>query len=338
MTQTTNAEIVELCRREWGLQAVNGVTRLEPESGSAGLFRVEAESGDFLLTLQRDGRIPGSLQRMASVAESLAARGFPTPTYLPTREGGPALDRRGALYTLRPWVPGSPLPRQKLGEGQMSLLGKSLGWCHRLLADIPGNHAASWQARVSSAITEIDALTGRIAARRETLETDREVLAILNSRRTLLESAPNLNAVFSGIPAQVIHGDYHVDNVIVDGDGDLAAVIDLEPVSGYPAREVCYALFWSLPAWDISTFDMGLAHALVAGYLDEAHLSSEELEVGPEMLSWWLLLAMRDTRRYADDPRDADALDGVSWFHSLALWLRNEGRGLGIELARLGQR
>ena len=139
------------------------------------------------------------------------------------------------------------------------------------------------------------------------------------------------------IRPQVVHGDYHVDNVIVDGEGKLSGVIDLEPILGYPVWEVYYAIWWSLRAWDIGAFETPLARAFVCGYLEEARLTPEELRAGPELLYWWLLLATWDARRYAKDPADLDALNGVLWFYRLARWLGRHGGQLGTELASLAR-
>ena len=330
----SSTEIGPLCEREWGLQITGDVSCLEPEPGSAGLYRVKARDGPFLLTVHRIDRTVSDLERATEAAAFLAHRGLPTPTYRSTRDGTPAASIDGHLYTLRAWVPGDPMAREALSEEQMLVLGRGLGWCHRLMAELPQDEIVAWPSRVSGAMEEIDS-TQNIIASRPPAQADSQVLEVLASRRALLEEAPDLAGVFAPYPTQVIHGDYHVLNAIVDVDGKLSGVIDLDALPGYPAWEVHYAIWWSLRAWDISAFDMTLAQHFVAGYLEEARLTPEELLAGPVMLYWWLLMASWDARRYAEDPTDADALGGVLWFHRLAGWLDDHGRPLGKELASL---
>jgi Ser/Thr protein kinase RdoA (MazF antagonist) len=291
-------EIEDIPARGWGLVNVNNVVRLKASPGSTALYRIEAEQRSYLLTEH---------QRQTC----------------------------GALWTLRPWLTGEPLDRERLSHARVSTLGRTLGRCHRLLSGLPNGDAVPWTNQVSTAIDEIETLAAHIRSRSRAAEGDEKVLAVLTAKRRLLEDAPDLRAVFRLFPSQIIHGDYHVENVLVDLKGELAAVIDIGGGPGYRVREVCYAIWWSLPRWDTDAFEMPLAQAFIRGCNKEAGLTADELRAGPEMLRWWLLVATWDARRYAGDPGDADALDGVLWFFRLAEWLGVHGRRLGGELARI---
>ena len=328
-------QVATLCRQGWGLGGIRDVVRLEPEPGSAALYRIGAADRELLLTEHRGNRTVPDLQRAAAAASFLSGLDFPTPVYWANLDGSSVLNSAGRLYTLRTWVPGAPLPRAQVNLHHLSLLGRTIGWCHTLLAELPVATAVEWPNGVAGALTEIEAASQRIAAWQGQAEPDGHVLGVLAHRRVLLENAPDLTSRFSEYRTQIVHGDYHLDNVIVDAGGGLAGVIDLGILPGYPAWELLYALFWSLREWDTAAFDMEMAQALVRGYLDEARMTAEEMAVGPEMLYWWLLLATWDTSSYADDPADIDARRGILWFHHLAMGRKDHGQRLGSDLARV---
>jgi Ser/Thr protein kinase RdoA (MazF antagonist) len=184
-------------------------------------------------------------------------------------------------------------------------------------------------------LEELDDLSARIATRPVPTDDDGAVIEAIATKRALLQWAGDLSPLFQSSPVQVVHGDYHIENVIYDDDR-LAGVIDLEGWSTNRIREVYRAIAWSQRTWSPAAIDLPLAWAFVQGYLEEATLMSEELRRGPEMLRWRLLRGLHDLRTYAENPQDSDARDGVIWFVEMAQWLSKHGRELGEELSALG--
>lgn len=330
-------EIAGLCEREWGLGAISTVVRLNKEPGSTALYRVVADDGRFLFKEHLPVYDLSALERIAHTTEFLAEQGFPTPGYQRTAGGRVAADVRGTLCSLRSWVEGEPLERANLTTSQMASLGQTLGWCHRLLASLTPEEDFNWSTGLPRAIEELDLLTARIVARPEPAENDGQVLEAIATKRSLLQRAGDLTPLFAGCPIQVVHGDYHIENVLFDESGALAAVIDIEGWTTQRVREVYYAIAWSQRSWHPAAIDLPLAWAFVQGYLEEAPLTAEELRRGPEILRWRRLRALSDLREYADDPQNADTLAGLLWQMELTLWLAQHGRDLGEELARLGK-
>lgn len=327
-------QVETLCRQGWGFGGIREVVRLDPEPGSAALYRVTTDDRELLLTEHRRDRKDRDLQRATAGASFLAGLDFPTPIYWATLDGSSVLTLEGRLYTLRTWVPGAPPVRTKLNLHTMSLLGRALGWCHTLLAELPISDTVKWPTRVEIALTEVEAAVKLIGARQDGGDSDREVLGVLLRKRNLLENAPDLPSRFKEYRTQIVHGDYHVENVIVSAHGGLAGVIDLGVRPGYPVWELYYALFWSLREWDTAAFDMTVADAFLKGYLDEGRMTAEEIVAGPEMLYWWLLLETWNTKVYADNPADLDAHAAILWFHRVDTWLADNGQRLGKDLAR----
>ena len=320
------------CRETWGVHGILDVIRLEQEPGSVALYRVVTDNAELLFAQHRDDQTAADLERSIKAASFLADRGFPTPVFLSTMVGASLLDLGGVLCTLRPWVPGNPLKRERLNSDDMFVLGSTLGWLHVLLAEFPVHAGVDWPNRAAIVAQEIDAASVRISVEHAGAVASDRVLKVLACRRRLLEEAPDLSNKLASHRYQVVHGDYHVDNVVFCGDKHLAGVIDLSVLPSYPILEFYYALFWSLRQWKISAFDIGMARAFLAGYQKFGNMTRTELKAGPEMLYWWLILAMWDTKRYVENPADIDARNGILWFHSLAMWIRDQGQWLGADL------
>ncbi len=333
-------QIAGLCQREWGLGAISAVVRLHKQPGSTALHRVVADDGRFLFKEHLPVYDLSDLERIIHTTEFLSEQNFPTPRYRRTNGDKVAADLRGALCTLRPWVEGESLERANLTTPQMASLGQTLGWCHRLLASLTPEEDFNdrWSTGLPRAIEELDLLTARIVARPESAEPDAQVLEAIATKRSLLQRAGDLTSLFAPCPVQVVHGDYHIENVLFDESGALAAVIDIEGWTTQRVREVYYAIAWSQRQWHPTAIDLPLARAFVQGYLEEAPLTAEELRRGPEVLRWRRIRSLSDLHEYVDNPQNADALAGALWQMELARWLAQHGRDLGEELARLGRR
>jgi Ser/Thr protein kinase RdoA (MazF antagonist) len=332
-------EIAGLCQRAWGLDRISAVVRLGQSPGSEALYRVIAGEGRFLFTVARPQFTRAEdWERRAETTAYLARHGFPTPVYRRTLEGKAALEVRGLLCTLRPWVEGATLERETLTAAQMAALGRTLGWCHRLLAALPPGEHFDWATGVPGVLEELDQLMARIVARLEPAEGDGVVLEALTMKRALLERAGDLSALFAPCPVQVVHGDYHVENVLFDEAGALRAVIDVQGSTNHRVLEVYRAIAWSQRSWEEpAAMDLPLAWTFVQGYREEAPLSAEELRRGPELLRWRLVCGLSNARQYVADPHDQDALAGIRWSAALVQWLGQHGRELGEELAQLGE-
>lgn len=329
-------EIAGLCQRAWGMGRVSAIVRLAPSPGSEALFRIIAEEGRFLFSVIRPQYTSADdLERRARTAAYLAQQGFPTPIYRVTLDGRAALDVRGMLCTLRPWVEGAPLERETLTAAQVTTLGRTLGWCHRLLAALPLGERFDWATGIPGVLEELDQLMARIVARLEPLESDGAVLEALTTKRTLLERAGDLAVLFADCPVQVVHGAYCLEHVLFDESGALTGVIGIEGQTDHRVLEVYRTVAWSQRSWPPNEIELPLAWAFVQGYLEEAPLTAEELRRGPELLRWRLIRGLSSARAYVDDP-NGETASLITARLRLAQWLGRHGRELGEELAQLG--
>lgn len=124
----------------------------------------------------------------------------------------------------------------------------------------------------------------------------------LSACRAQLDTMPDTTAVFEWafrrlaadrpppVPPQLVHGDFRMGNLMVSGDGDLAAVLDWELVH---LGDGCEDLAWfCLRAWrfgapvERSAGGLGSVDALLAAY----EQASGNGAVDPDRFDWWLLL------------------------------------------------
>lgn len=124
----------------------------------------------------------------------------------------------------------------------------------------------------------------------------------LSACRAQLDTMPDTTAVFEWafrrlaadrpppVPQQLVHGDFRMGNLMVSGDGDLAAVLDWELVH---LGDGCEDLAWfCLRAWrfgapvERAAGGLGSVDALLAAY----EQASGNGAVDPDRFDWWLLL------------------------------------------------
>lgn len=341
--ETGAADIARVCRQAWGLARIDVVGRPAPDAGSAALYRIASGEGSFLLKEHLGAYAVEDVERGARTASFLAARGFPTPAFCGTRLGAMTAHAGGRLYSLRPWVEGHVLARQDVTAAHAARLGSVLGWCHRLLAEVPAEAPFDrWSGALqvvqesgpTRVVQELDHLATRIRARRAWVATDELVLEAIAFRRDLLQSAGDLAPLFAPCPSQLVHGDYHRGNVIWSPDGVLAGVIDVEGYTQHRVREVYRAIAFFQRRVYPAAIDLHLAQTFVRGYLQEAPLGAEELRRGPELLRWRLLRGMTNFRTYVEKPHDQDTVAQIAWDQDLLRWLAQHGQELGEELAR----
>ncbi|CAJ1501306.1 phosphotransferase family protein [[Mycobacterium] kokjensenii] len=155
----------------------------------------------------------------------------------------------------------------------------------------------------------------------------------LTACRAQLDTMPDTTAPFewalrrlaakrpAPVPAQLVHGDFRMGNLMVSGDGDLAAVLDWELVH---LGDGCEDLAWfCLRAWRF-----GAPPERAAGGLGDvdAFLGCYERATGcrvdPDRFDWWLLLS---TLRW-----------GIICRYQAERHL--SGRSRSVELATIGRR
>lgn len=200
-----------LLREHWGLKA-DTVERLKSERDDT--FHLVTPEGEFTLKVSHPGDDPHVIGMQSAAMLHAAAAGAPVPHVQPTVDGGTHPLHGDRVVWVLTWLDGDPL----LGTDQwpeVDALGRALGQLNHALANFehPAAHRTfAWDLAAAAELEELLPLVPRDAVRE----------AILG--------VPDL----SGLPQQVIHGDFHPGNILVR-DGEVAGVLDFGDVL-YTAR------------------------------------------------------------------------------------------------------
>jgi Ser/Thr protein kinase RdoA (MazF antagonist) len=300
----TDAAVVGRILREYRLDAVSSWRRYGSVSDTRVGYEFRRPGGGTTLVraYRMDVPVPeyfrGSgaasvtdwLLGRAATLEWLAARGYPAPRVVPTREGDPVGVAAYWLTLGTTFVPGHAVAR-----GQLGLLGAALGRLHALpvQAAAPGPGAvpgptrvpalglASWHpaAAIPAALARLDAVAPLLPGEWRPLHEQ--------FRATLLA----VRAAAPGLPRAVVHGDAWPRNAVVMPDG-RAALIDWENGGlGLPVVDLGHCLMEchldpGLPAgqpaaWHIQP-DAGRVAAVLAGYTRWRRVHSSERAILPE--------------------------------------------------------
>jgi Ser/Thr protein kinase RdoA (MazF antagonist) len=300
----TDAAVVGRILREYRLETVSSWRRYGSVSDTRVGYEFRRRSGGTMLVRAYRMDVPVSeffrgsgaasvtdwLLGRAATLEWLAARGYPAPRVVPTREGDPVGVAACWLTLGTTFVPGRALAR-----GQLGLLGAALGRLHALpvqaAASAPGGvpgpggtpapGLASWHpaAAIPAALARLDAVAPLLPEGWRPLHEQ--------FRATLLA----VQAAAPGLPRAMVHGDAWPRNAVVMLDGQ-AALIDWENGGlGLPVVDLGHCLMEShldpgLPvgqpaAWDIQP-DPGRVAAVLDGYTRGRQVHSAEREILPE--------------------------------------------------------
>ena len=179
------------------------------------------------------------------------------------------------------------------GPEQALELGWGLGLFHRLISDLPASHLADTLEGFH--ITPLYLQAYHQALVRTQVASNplaQDCLAFIRDREALTSVLEDAKAR-GDLPLRPIHGDPKISNVLFDHrNGAAIALIDLDTVKpglvhydiGDGLRSCCNRLGEETTAFDQVSFDLGLAEAMLRGYLNrmEAVLSAVELQLIPD--------------------------------------------------------
>jgi homoserine kinase type II len=160
-----------------------------------------------------EGKRDDDVAAEANLVERLREGGLPTPPVVKTTDGRWFTRISGKPITLFPWLDGYEADPRPLDPSSVRVAGHALGILHRSgnrlgVAALPRNHYT---------IAELERRLATFAAD----DRFREVVPLLSDE---LARAQRRAAPASGL----IHQDLFPDNLLVDANGALVAVLDLE--------------------------------------------------------------------------------------------------------------
>lgn len=241
-------------------------------------FRVETRDGPLFAREYREGLSPGRIREELELLAWCGERGIPVAT--PLDVGGSRLmEVEDRLWSLFPWVDGTAIPRGQATRAQAEALGEMHGRVQSVLANHPASAGSSWARRWNKdeSLRTVSSLI-EIAKSRA---AEPWMMAALELHRDLLEVATiQPFEHFSSLPVQLVHGDFHDQQVLFGPAGDVVLVADWELFQAAPrAWELLRSLDFS------AVLDSPLMVDYLAGYRQHIQLSRAEAELAVE---WWL--------------------------------------------------
>ncbi len=180
-------------------------------------LRVDTAAGRLFVRIN-EGKSEDDVWREAAIVAHAAAQGVPTPVPRAASDGLAFARWRGEFVSLFPWVEGRTLARAELTPAHAAAVGAALARLHFASAGFPDHTPGRYEP------PEIDARLARIAALARPELAD--AVAVLTPELDRLRRER-----VEDVPLGIIHGDLFVDNVMFDGAGALAALIDFEQAS-----------------------------------------------------------------------------------------------------------
>ncbi len=237
-------------------------------------FRVESDRGPLFVRRMRDDVDAARARDEHRLIAWVRERGGPVAEPLENVSGDTALTVDGAVWAVFPWIAGKAPVRGTLSDRQVSSLGQAHGLLDRILA----GHADS-ALRVPPPSWDAAKSMGELL---ECLEiarsrgTDPTIIAGMERQIELLEcelhKAP---PDFSGLPARLVHGDFHDQQAIFNDNEEVAAITDWEMFR--PAlriRPVLRSLAFS------ELLHTPQAALYIEGYREHVRLPGDEIRAG----------------------------------------------------------
>jgi len=302
-------------------------------SGDAPKALLRTDRG--LLLFKRRGRNRSRPERVAfchRLQLHLAARGYPLPRLLGTRDENNSVLRLGDhLYELFEYVAGDAYAGS---ERETRAAGRALAILHRLTADFDASDSpASLGYHASERVLQ------RLEAARERLRDAGPAESLQALYRAASARVEALG--FPGWPQQVVHGDWHPGNVVFR-EGEVSAALDYDAAHADAriADVASGALQFSLHRGgaDLSTWesspDEGRLRWFLRGYdeVEGCRLSDPEIEASPWLMIESLIAEaagpVADTGRFG--PHEGAAF--LAMIERKARWLESEHRRVRVWL------
>jgi homoserine kinase type II len=226
----------------------------------------------------------------------LRGAGFPAPQVYATQRGSGYVELRGRLYEVYEFVPGDLVDATH--PAHVAAAASTLGRYHGTVAGY--DHAALHWARERYGV---EALT-RIVGRRTTEwrgKLDARAHDLCQRLRTHLQDLQARRDQLAKLPALVIHGDYHADNLIVRGD-KIAGLVDYDQAHwSWRALEVAEALIFFARESEPrlvhivykGALDLGAVESFLVAYGTAIRLSDAEIRALPDLVRIiWICAAL----------------------------------------------
>lgn len=202
----------------------------EPEPVAGGTlnwnFGIETEGERLFVRRYRDDLPPARIRAEHALLRWVSERGIPSPTPYKTEGDETVLSIAGGNWSVFPWVEGEVRERGTLTAAQTNLLGTVHGATQAVLATHPESAGASLAMRWDKA-ESIGYLERILGAAEERGAAEALRAGVARQLALLREFDVRPPEDFAGLPAQLLHGDFHDHQVLWSGE-EIVAVVDWE--------------------------------------------------------------------------------------------------------------
>jgi Ser/Thr protein kinase RdoA (MazF antagonist) len=216
----------------WGLRV--DAIRVVPGGTLNHNFDVSAGGRRFFLRCYRANLEAERILGEHELVRWVASRGIAAPVPIEAKDGASVVTDGDERWALFPWVDGEAGERGALSAARVASIGDAHGRLQATLATHPASAAARMQQRSSTA-------GGSRWERAESLRLLDHLLRICDGRpdepdvrATIVRQRELLAgwdvhppAYFAALPCQMLHGDFHDEQVLFRGD-EVAAIVDWE--------------------------------------------------------------------------------------------------------------
>ncbi|MEO6397879.1 MAG: phosphotransferase [Tepidiformaceae bacterium] len=255
----------------WGIA---GEAQLTPVSGGTlnWNFEVRAASRRYFLRCYRSNLETERIEGEHRLLEWAAARGIPLAPTIPL-PGGRTLHLAGEhRWALFPWLEGATVERGQLSRAQARALGEAHGRVHSVLSAHPDSGSATFTMRWDKQ-QSMEALQHLLSVGAERGSEGWILEGIARQLRQLEAAEVSPPEHFAALPCQLLHGDFHDQQVLFKGDR-VTAVVDWEIWHTDPRSwELVRSLAFS------RLLDSPLLEDYLAGYREHVQPSEEELQL-----------------------------------------------------------
>lgn len=212
-------------------------------------FAVDSDTGRVFLRLYEERDLSGA-QRETAMLERLAAAGVPTPAPLRGLDGALVCVLAGKPAAVFPWRDGQMRCQAGVTPEDAARIGEALAHVHVAGA---GERCEGGRFGFAELVARVD----RIAA-----SGDPRFVPLAPSLRATLQRFHAERQ--PGLPRGLVHGDLFRDNVLWDGRGEIAALLDFESAS---EGTYAYDLMVTVLSWCVGDeLQPRLATAMREGY------------------------------------------------------------------------
>ncbi len=249
-----------------------------------GNYRVPTSDGPRFARCYRADLERERVEHKHAITRWVADRGAPAVAPLLTSGGESVQEIGGRLWALFPWVNSRGHARGKISPNEAAGIGRVHGQIQAILAQHPASAGASLKLLAKRVAWDTTAALESVSELIERATDDgasSELLDGLVFQRDLLQSEPPREfAEFDWLPSQLLHGDFHDQQILLSDQETVAGVVDWEMTR--PASRV-WELVRSLQFSRV--LETPLLEHYLRGYCEHVTLTEQECRAGIEF--WW---------------------------------------------------